>query len=84
MDGTTATPLDHHHRVALQHRVHDARRLLLEAADRLVDLDAAVQRGDAHLTAAAHRQATSLAAASQQLVDDLGSLVKADVVVDLT
>lgn len=62
------TPSVHRHphqrRVAVQQRVHETRRLLLEAADRLLELDEAARRDDAERAASVHHQAVALVAAS--------------------
>lgn len=55
---------DHRRRIDLQQRVHEARRLLLEAADQLLDLDEALRRGEHERAAMAQRQAGALVAAS--------------------
>lgn len=69
---------DHQRRVALQQRVHETRRLLLEAADRLLDLDEAARRGELDLAAASHSQALALVSASNHQLSRLESHLSPD------
>jgi len=55
----------HLHHVTLQRRVHETRRLLLEAADRLLDVDLALRTGDQDRALAARRQAAAITSAAQ-------------------
>lgn len=64
---------DHQRRVALQQRVHETRRLLLEAADRLLDLDEAARRGELDRAATWHDQAAALVSASEHQLRRLES-----------
>lgn len=66
---TASTPTAtsrHHDRVRLQRRVHRTRRLLLQAADQLLDVDLAVRAGDPDRAEQALRQAAEITAAAQQ------------------
>lgn len=65
------TTRDHHEHVLLQRRVHETRRLLLEAADHLLDLDHAVRGSDPDRAAVARRRAASVTATAQQKIDVL-------------
>lgn len=71
MDHATAARTSHHGHVRLQRRVHETRRLLLEAADHLLDVDHALRSGDADRAAVARRQAAAATAAAQRRIDDL-------------
>lgn len=55
----------HLRHVELQRRVHETRRLLLEAADRLLDVDLALRTGDADRAVVARRQAAAITSAAQ-------------------
>ena len=52
--------------VALQRRVHETRRLLLEAADLLIDVDLALRTGDEDRAVRARRQAEAVCSAAQR------------------
>ena len=68
----TTPPHHHHHdRVQLQRKVHDARRLLLEAADHLLDVDLATRADDAHRAEVARRQAESVTLAAKRQIEAL-------------
>lgn len=55
----------HHHRVQLQRRIHETRRMLLEAADHLLDVDEAVRVDDTDGAKRSHQQAMAIASAAQ-------------------
>lgn len=68
----------HRRRVALQQRVHEARRLLLEAADHLLEVDAAARGDDAHRAATSHEHALALLDASHHQVRALGGELRGE------
>lgn len=70
---------DHRRRVDLQQRVHEARRLLLEAAEQLIDLDEALRRGEGERAARAQQQAGALVAASGHQLRRLSARLEAEV-----
>lgn len=56
----------HAHGVALQRHVHETRRLLLEAADLLLDVDLALRTGDHDRATRARRQAEAVCSVAQR------------------
>ena len=68
---TTRTASRHHDRVRLQRRVHRTRRLLLQAADRLLDVDLAIRRDDADSVEETLQLAAEITAAAQDEIEAL-------------
>ncbi len=69
---STTTRTDRHHdRVRLQRRVHRTRRLLLQAADQLLDVDIAIRGDDAARAEEALQLAAEIAAAAQDEIESL-------------
>lgn len=73
-------PQSHRRRVALQQRVHETRRLLLEAADRLRDVDEATRRDQALHAADSHEEALELLVASHHQLRLLGSELRGETI----
>lgn len=72
METSTTTPTVHHHdRVRLQRRVHRTRRLLLDAADQLLDVDLAIRGDDASRAEEALQLAAEIAASAQEEIEAL-------------
>lgn len=67
----TPTPDLHHDRVRIQRKVHEARRLLLEAADHLLDVDLALRARDADQARAAQQEAAAVADTARERIVDL-------------
>lgn len=67
----TPTPDLHHDRVRTQRKVHEARRLLLEAADRLLDVDLALRARDPEQARAAQQDAATAADSARERIIDL-------------
>ena len=72
METSTATTTTRHHdRVRLQRRVHRTRRLLLQAADQLLDVDLAVRGDDADRAEQALQLAAEITASAQDEIEAL-------------
>lgn len=74
-----STSLIHRRRVAVQQRVHETRRLLLEAAERLREVDEAANRDEADRATATHDEALALLSASTQQMRALGGELRGDI-----
>lgn len=68
---TTPRTARHHDRVRLQRRVHRTRRLLLQAADQLLDVDIAIRGDDAARAEEALQLAAEITAAAQDEIEAL-------------
>ena len=72
METSTTTPTARHHdRVRLQRRVHRTRRLLLQAADQLLDVDLAIRGDDAARAEEALQFAAEITASAQDEIEAL-------------
>jgi hypothetical protein len=67
----TTNPDLHHDRVRTQRKVHEARRLLLEAADRLLDVDLALRARDPEQARTAHQDAAAATDTARERIIDL-------------
>jgi hypothetical protein len=67
----TTTPDLHHDRVRTQRKVHEARRLLLEAADRLLDVDLALRARDPEQAHAAQQEAAAVTDTARERIVEL-------------
>lgn len=67
----TTNPDLHHDHVRTQRKVHEARRLLLEAADRLLDVDLALRARDPEQARAAQQDAATVTATARERIVDL-------------